>query len=301
MVNKEYIEYFENLSQSSLETTIKQLLDFFKERKEASDLYSQLILQAGRINEINKEIDNNTVSFSEAKIEKSKIRFAILNIIHKLSDLPKYEISQLNSYEKHFINDLKNLQLNQNQIQNEQLDILKQQLQKISESPNSKTFNYINVSGSNNFIGQNLTDTNINQQIENRKTEEELYEKLSEVKKIILQNIKNNNIEITKSIYNVLHKMTEENARIIELIYREIDELPLKEAITLSENIEKKIFLIDEIKLDLKALENSIKKGDLNTKLKLTIPFLPFLGVEQEFDITNPIHRIWKKCRELIL
>jgi len=106
MMNKEYIEYFEDLTQSSLEITIKQLLDFFKDRNEAQELYSQLILQARRLNEINKDVDDNTVSFSDAKIEKSKIRLVILNIIHKFRELPKYEISQLFFFEKQFINDL---------------------------------------------------------------------------------------------------------------------------------------------------------------------------------------------------
>ncbi len=142
MINKEFIEYFENLSQSSLEITIKQLLVFFKDKKEARELCSHLIIQAGRINEINKDIDNNVVSFADAKIEKSKIRLAVLNIIHKFTDLPKYDTSQLNSFEKEFINDLKTFQLNQNQIQSEELDLLNQQLQRLSESQNSKTINY---------------------------------------------------------------------------------------------------------------------------------------------------------------
>lgn len=70
------------ISEDKLKTAIKEIQILVK----GSSLYYEAILQSARYNDVIRSIQQGTIAFDKATLEKNKIRFALLDMIRELEE-----------------------------------------------------------------------------------------------------------------------------------------------------------------------------------------------------------------------
>lgn len=73
-----------NISEGDISAALKETTNWF--RKSGKRSYEDVILLEGRFNQLQQEINRNTISVQEAEIRRNKISVALIELIQKIDD-----------------------------------------------------------------------------------------------------------------------------------------------------------------------------------------------------------------------
>ena len=126
---------------------------------------------------------------------------------------------------------------------------------------------------------------------------------LSLTKIDILESIQQSNIQLEKSLVVAFQKMSNQESLVVQKALEDAQFVSLDQANKLLVAITE---AMDSISTDLQSEATALKqllvsKEKISTKLRVAIPFLPFVSVLHEYDGNNPLHVWWKKIRNIVL
>lgn len=163
-------------------------------------------------------------------------------------------------------------------------------------APIDKVFQIENNSGDFNFF-KNGNQQEILTEIKQIKTQ------LNLVKFEILEGIQINNIRLEKSLCLAFQKMSAADLKIVESGLKDLNNLSKINAENIIKEMIKAIHSLSE-EFSSEATELSTlltSKEKISTKLRIAIPFLPFVSVLHEYDANNPLNKWWHSLKNIML
>jgi len=160
-----------------------------------------------------------------------------------------------------------------------------------------KQFNIQNNNGDFLFGVDTTNDKQILKEIQ------ALKKQLNLDKHDIVEKIQISNVQLEKALMVAIKQMTEKDTKTVQKAIEDAQYLAGEQAQQIIYAITDSIdYLSTDLKVDTAQLKAMLTSTDpISTKLRIAIPFLPFISILKEYDAGNPLHEWWKKMGNIVL
>jgi len=169
----------------------------------------------------------------------------------------------------------------------------------VYEQKNIVEKNNIKVDG-DLHIGDNIYHSPSQEELQVSKQQEAIKAKLSATKRIVLEESQTTNTPLELGILLLLHSLNEGNAKTIGIVYQEIVEKPWREVHIIYTELEKQVLALKTHEEALAIINLNLMPNDsIDKKLRVYIPFLPFLDFHTNILPNNHLFLFWQHCLNL--
>ena len=131
---------------------------------------------------------------------------------------------------------------------------------------------------------------------------EALKEQLDVVKLDILRHINFPSPKLEEAILGVLRQSSPEDSRILVEVYKQLPEMLWRDVVEVYEALQQQLLFLKGFQNEVAILKTQLSDDhSIEAKVRLTIPFLPFMAAIHEDKYENPLRALWYKCKNIVL